>query len=192
MSVVKTYQHPKAIGNARSTVRGAMVPILRDVTGQDVFGQVTNPYGPEKANVDANNIAIDPSSGEGLLAMGRLERMSAEDVEKDVRLANKEAYRLYWLPFSWVHAKGDYQGNPQKIGSEVNPGTPVPTDVDFVANGTRVWIVLDSNGPNELEGCQAWEFTVVDSFRNGIADVVEYEAVVCRSEGVTPRLVTMI
>lgn len=192
MSVVKTYQHPKAIGNARSTVRGAYVPILRDVTGQDVFGQVTNPYGPEKANVGANDIAIDVSSGEGLLAMGRLERMSAEDVEKDVHLANKEAYRLYWLPHSWVHAKGDYQGNPQKIGSEINPGAPVPKDVDFVTNGTRVWIVLDANGLNDLEGCSAWEFTVVDSFRNGIADVVEYEAVVYRSEGVTPRAVTLI
>lgn len=192
MSVVKTYQHTKAIGNARSTVRGAYVPILRDVTGQDVFGQETNPYGPEKANVGVNAIAVDTVQGEGILAMGRLERMSAEIVEKDVRLANKEAYRLYWLPFSWVHPNGDYHGNPQKIGDEVNPSSPVPTDVDFITNGTRVWIVLDANGLTDLEGCSAWEFTVVDSFRNGIADVVEYEAVVYRSEGVNPRVVTLL
>lgn len=190
MNVVKTYQHPKAIGNARNTVRGAYVPILRDVLGQDVVGQETNPYGPEKENVGVSSIAIDVNSGAGVLAMGRLERMSAEDIEKDVRLANKEAYRLYWLPFSWTHTKGDYHGNPQAIGSEINPGAPVPKDVDFITSGTRVWIVLDANSLDDIKGLKAWEFTVVDSFRNGVADVVEYDAVVYRSEGVTPRVVT--
>lgn len=192
MSIIKTYQHKKAIGNARNTVRSAYVPVLRDVTGQDVVGQETNPYGPEKASIDPNSISVDLASGEGVLAMGRLERLKAEDAEGDVRFANKEAYRLYWLPFSWTHANGDYFGNPQKIGSEINPDAPTPTEASFISSGTRVWIVLDANGLEDVEGAQAWEFTVVDSFRNGIADVVEYEATVYRSEGVIPRTVVFL
>lgn len=190
MSVVRVYQHKKAIGNARNTVRGAYIPILRDVSGQDVFGQVTNAYGPEKANTE-QGITVDLSLGDGVLAMGRLERLSAETIEADVRLANREAYRLYWLPFGWTHVEGDYHGNPQAIGSEVNPAAPTPTGVDFLTNGTRVWIVVDANGLEDINGREAWEFTVVDSFRNGVADVVEYEATVFRSEGVTPRVVTV-
>jgi hypothetical protein len=189
MSVVKTYQHKKAIGNARSTVRGAYVPVLRDVSGQDVFGQVTNPYGPEKATA-TGTLSVDLDSGLGIIAMGRLERMSAEAVEKDVRLSNKEAYRLYWLPFAWDHQGGDYEGNPQKIGTEVNPSSP--QTVDFVLPGSRVWIVLDADGLDDLGGRKAWEFTVVDSFRNGIGDVVEYEATVYRSEAVNPREVAVV
>lgn len=188
MSYVKTYQHRKAIGNARSTSRGYMIPILRDVSGQDVYGQNVNDYGPEKVGV-GSTISVNLTTGSGVIAMGRLERMSKEDVEKDVRFANKEAYRLYWLPFSWIHANGDYHGNPQELGGEINPASP--RAVEHIVSGTRIWVVLDANGLTDLDDSTAWEFTVVDSFRNGIADVVEYETTVYRSEGASPRTVIL-
>ncbi|MEQ1761557.1 MAG: hypothetical protein ABL984_00290 [Pyrinomonadaceae bacterium] len=186
---VKTYQHRKAIGNARTTARAFMTPILRDIAGQDVMGQAETPYGPEKATVPAG-ISVNLATGAGILAMGRLERMSADAVEGDVRLSNKEAYRLYWLPFDWSQAEGDYAGNPQKLGPEINSLSA--SSVDFVVSGSRIWIVVDSNGLSDLSGCLAREFVVVDSFRNGVADLVEYEATVYRSEGTVPRAVTLL
>lgn len=184
----KTYQHRKAIGNARATARGFMVPILRDVTGQDLYGQVENAYGPERV-VPATTITVDLSGGDSIIAMGRLERMSTEAVEGDIRLVHKEAYRLYWLPYAWAHAEGDHHGNPQSIGSELNPADVTPTQTSFLVAGSRVWIVLDVDSLSLINGAKAWEFTVVESFRNGVADLVEYEAVVYRSEGVSPRTV---
>lgn len=187
MSVVKGYQHRKAIGNARSTVRGLMLPVLRDVDGGDDTGQATTDYGPEKVTV-GSTIEIDPVTGEGILAVGRLERLSNDAVERDVRLANVEAYTLYWLPYAWTHIEGDYHGNPQKIGDEINPGVTSPS-TDFVTAGSRVWIVLEAESTSDLAGEKAFEFVVVESYRNGVADLVEYEATVYRSEGIAPRTV---
>lgn len=189
---VKTYQHAKAIGNARKAARGAMVPILRDVTGEDALGQAETDYGPERVAVAFSTISVNVSGGDNILAIGRLERLSAEAVEGDVRLANKEAYRLYWLPFAWTHAEGDYHGNPQAIGNDINPSASPSQNVDFLVSGMRVWIVLDANSLSSIIGLPAHEFVVVDVFRNGIADVVEYEATVIRSEGTVPRTVAAL
>ena len=188
MSVVKLYQHRKAIGNARKMVRAGMYPILRDTTGQDVVGAAETAYGPER-QARPEQISVDVQNGEGLIAQGRLERLTADAVEGDIRLVNKEAYTLYWLPLSWAQPNGDYQ-NPQLIGDEVNPA--FPTGADFITPGSRIWIVLDADSFEDLTGTKAWEFVVMDSRRLGLGDLTEYEATVIRSEGVPARAVNLI
>lgn len=188
---VKVYQHTKAIGNARKMARAGMFYIFRDATGQDVVGGADTAYGPER-QVLPETIVYDGGSGEGIIAVGRLEMLSADAVEGDVRLVNKEAYTLYWLPFAWAWPNGDYHHNPQSIGSEMVPTSPTPSGADFMPAGSRVWIVLDTDDYDDLSGKLAWEFVVMDSPRLGLSDLVEYQATVIKSEGVLPRTVGLI
>lgn len=188
MSAVKSYQHRKALGNARAAVRTLYVPILRDISGLDIVGGPAQPFGPERQAVPAT-ITYNPLTGAGMIAVGRLEQLSASAIAKSTVLLNREAYRLYWLPFSWIHAAGDYHGNPQRIGPEVNPAAP--RGLDFIQAGIRVWIVLDANASETLAGRLAWEFIVASTSRDGTTDLVEYEATVYRSEGAAPRTVVV-
>jgi len=181
---VRTYQHPKAIGNARQTARGSMHVILRDVVGQDVVGGTDTPYGPERVAAVAT-ITCNPATGEGILASGHLERYEADAMEGELRVSHKEAYTLYWLPWGW----DDYQGNPQAVGTDINPDEP--QQVDYITAGTRLWIVLDTSDLQDIHGTEAHEFIVSESRRQGPGDVVAFEAVVIRSEGTPPRQVVV-
>lgn len=185
---VKTYQHRKGIGNARSTARAMMLPILRDISGLDTYGQAETTFGPERVSA-VGTLSVNLSTGAGIVAMGRLERLSAEDAGGDVRLMEREAYRLYWLPYEWTHASGDYHGNPQQIGTEINAGTAQL--LSRIVARMRVWIPLDIAGVTNLDDALAHEFEVVTAFAQGIGDVVEYEATIVRVEGAPTRTVNL-
>jgi hypothetical protein len=183
---VKTIQHRKAMGNTRKQNRATYGYIFRTVNW-GVKEVTTTAYGEEKIP-SITQISVDPSTGENILAVGRLERLDSGATEGDIRLVNKEAYTLYWLPF-YASENTDYE-NPRNIGTEINPSNPV--GFDFIQPGMRIWMTTDSFGLQDPDGATADEFVVVSSNRLGGADVAEYEATVVRSEGAPRIQVTLI
>jgi len=194
---VKTIQHPKAMGNARTAARGFMVPIFRPSVGPDVVtdGSAATDYGPERYAPGAAHV-VDELTLDGIVAFGRLEALGADGASQDVRLTNKEAYRLYWLPASYSGSRTDHSSNPINLGAEINPSAP--QEVERLHANTRVWIVLDSayvpgkSDLSALNGAVATEFVVLDVFNDATGDLVEFGATVVRSEGSTRMVVSII
>jgi hypothetical protein len=185
---IKSVQHRKAMGNARTEARAFMLPILRDAVGPDYVGATSNAYGPERVDA-AYQLTIDKETTQNIIAFGRLEAFSSEQVQGDIRLANKEAYRLYWLPVAYSASETDYSHNPMVLPSEVNP--VFPQAVDMIAAGMRIWIALASgyipgaSTAGALDASTVTEFFVVDDYSDSTGDLVEFVATVVRTD--SPR-----
>lgn len=181
---VKTFQHPKALGNARASVRGYMFPVFRDDVEDWQGGETA--YGPENSR-PGETLAADLATGEGIIASGRLERIPPDSALADPRIARKEAYRLYWLPFRYGDTTNDWNvGNPGRLEAGVLP----------LAQGMRIWLPTEatvspvpSYASDSVAGMELTEFQVVGDSSNVMGEAVEYEALVVRADGKPKRTV---
>lgn len=186
-SGVKTLQHPKAIGNARTQARGFMFPVL--ISDLD-FTETVTAYGVERgpSTDPSSHIPFDPATNYGIIAVGRLERIPTESALKDVRIVQREAYRLYWLP-------SGYQGS----GNDYNRGTPSPLDDQLLGDpsptlgfrklepGMRVWISAEAVGgvpkeTNQIDDALMVAFEVIEAPVNVSGEVIEFEAIIAKDE----------
>lgn len=182
---IKTFQHGKAVGNARKTARATMVPILRDFIGQDVYGDAETIYGAERTEV-TSTIFADPSTITSVLAYGRLETMSGEEAQSDAMTRHEEPYNLYWLPTNWSDGRNDY-ANPQSLGADLNGN--ISQGVETIIAGMRIWMPINYNdAPGNWEGIEFYEFNVLSASRVGGGDVIEFQCKVNRTEGTQARI----
>lgn len=196
VGAVKTFQHAKAMGAARTQSRGFMFPIY----GGPEEGLPTQrtDFGYDKVPQN-DTMGIDSGPGVGLLCHGRLELVSTEVSVQDVRIAHKEAYRLFWLPFDpatdWTN------GNPVLAPDTQTQG------MRKLAPKQRIWIATESvvaharSDRQEMRGLQGAEtddgqwltgFDVIEAPFNAAGEIVEYEALIVRVEGARRRQVYRI
>lgn len=175
---VKTFQHKKAMGNARTQVRGFMFPIFYDAPTA-----TATPYGTEPPRPGSSTLTFDRETGAGIIAMGRLERVDPSTLADSVRVSYKEPYRLYWLPYGYEETS-DYAANPPSLTEELG----VDTGLRSIAPGMMLWLattclISPPHNPADLanyEGEEAVCFRVMEAPISVLGDVLEHEALICR------------
>ena len=109
--MLKSFQHPKAMGNARRGLRGLMFPVWFVTTVK-----AETSFGPEPGNP----VAALPSLSHSVYTfVGRIEPVPAEEHLADDRIKSREAYRMYYLPLD--AAGEDYQSATALAGALFSP-----------------------------------------------------------------------
>lgn len=185
---IRSTQHPKSMGHTRSQYRQFYVPIIAYAfSGLDRSSD--NAYGTEPTKLTyGSTVNIDISTGEGILAVGRLENISPNNVTTDTRLANAEIYKLFYLPYSIIAIDANRDSSDYKRG---NP-TYLPNQLGTVATvrvlepGTRIIIPTESIQPFYDLATNGTVFEILDAPINITGDFVEHEATIARVEGHAP------
>lgn len=173
MGVVKSFQHPKAMGNARAGVRGLMFPIFWYENQQ---GSVSTPYGLE-------DVRLGPTATLAtLFAVGRLSPVSEETALQDERLKEKEAYWLSWLP---LDPATDYSGIVA-AAQQYSPLTlALPageTDPVVVREGQTLFMALRTRSGVIPTNDPLIPLRVISAHENLQAEELEWTALVVRDE----------
>jgi len=181
---VKTIQHRKATGNARAQIRGFMYPVFY-VSGNPLTREVSLAYGPENPVLTPSSFNFSTFPPSGVIAAGRLERIPAETELQGVSIKNREAYRLYWLPFFYNGAMSDWSDQYLEAQLGETPGVRqlesgmvifMPTEAS-VAPG-NVW-----TGGTEYDGMQLIAFDILAAPINVLGGNIEHEAIIARRDG---------
>ena len=188
---VKTLQHPKALANARQVVRGTYHLIYSDRLNEDAI--IDTLYGPERNQVGFPNSLIGDSTN--VVGAGRIEPVPEEMKVLDSRIAEKEVYRLFWLPYN-------YGGNNlSEAWFDGNQAITVPliasgSRIEMVP-GMRVWINL-TGSPDMLEpvdgGDNRWAldaFIVVENSQPNLGDILEFQALIVKDKTQPGRFISV-
>lgn len=179
------------IGHARAQNRQFYYPVLAYSAADILDRGFENAYGPSE-RTKSGSINFDLATGENILCVGRLERMTPNAGSTESRYTNREPYKLYWLPYAikqygnGINNSGDYaRGNPT-----YNPGglDPANNKVRILEAGMRVVIMAEDpgfsiiNGEYNLDGQFGVVYEIVEAPFNITGDFVEHEATVVRCE----------
>lgn len=189
---VKTLQHPKALGNARQVVRGTYHLIYSDVS--DLRPVADTAFGMERNAVGSTgSLAFD---GTYVVGAGRLEPVSEEMKALDSRIADKEAYRLFWLPYAYGLApdlEAQRDGN-QSVTTPIDESNGTGSNVELLP-GVRVWINIKAEAstthPNDEEQVYLDAFIVVENAQPNLGDILEFPALIVRDKTQSPRTLTI-
>lgn len=181
---VKTIQHRKATGNARAQVRGFMYPVFY-VSNNPLTRDVPLAYGPENATLTPSTFDFSASPPSGVIAAGRLERIPAETELQGVSIKNREAYRLYWLPFFYNGAMSDWSNQylEAQLGEvagvkQLESGMVIFLPTEASTAPGNVW-----TGGTEYDGMQLIAFDVLAAPINVLGGNIEHEAIIARRDG---------
>lgn len=186
--MVKTFQHVKATGNARTLVRSTMFPVyyLSAEPTETAFGQ-------ERARAGASTTV----TADDIIAFGRLEPITGEVHLADSRFKDKEAYTLRYLPAddSYDYTSGEVQDaeGPAHSGTILDTGAPppiqaappllvIPGRTDGVLHLQDLLYIGARLGRVPQVGDLLTPFRVVGVVTNRQSDAPEWEAVIVRDE----------
>lgn len=188
---VKTLQHPKALANARQVVRGTYHLIYSDQLNEDAI--LDTLYGPEKNQVGSQYTLTGDSTM--VVGAGRLEPVPEEMKALDSRIAEKEAYRLFWLPYNYGGTNAQEASNDgyQAITTPLVAGG---SRVEMVP-GMRVWINLTTT-PDQYEpvdggdnGTALDAFVVVENTQPNLGDILEFQALIVKDKTQPGRFISV-
>lgn len=187
-SGVKTLQHEKTAGLVRSQARAAHFPIFYERR------KTVNQYGPEEGSSLPVTFSVSSSTSSGIIATGRIVRESAEAAVVDSRIADREAWRLFWLPYSRPSGSSDF-ANPLPVDSDLIPDAP--SSLQTLRAGLTIWLPTVNGAPvceigpfsdlASFDGQPVEAFYIVEAPFSNMGEMYENEALVVREEGSARR-----
>lgn len=185
--MLKRSQPGLTMAKARKQIRSSMFPVFSD----NSRSETTNDYGVEENPTPSGTLSVDSSTATNIMAEGYLERINPGHKATIIQDAQKELFTLYWLPWSLENDGSAIA----KFGTSLAPNH---TDIRYLESGMKVYLpvagteTLNTNRDlSAYNGVQVEEFEILSAPINNLGNVICYEAIVAKVEGIARRTISV-